>query len=115
VNRDLEAVLRGFDDTEFPVDLCTIQNTREPEVFDSDPRVSYLCVLMDKRWPDRLELLTLRPYTAKDPETKEILYGWTDGDAVFDHYERSIHRDDRRVVAWRKFSNPVFGPENWPD
>lgn len=108
---DLQAILVGFRNHGFPVELCTFQNLREPEVFDS--QTEFLCVVVDCRWPDRATILPLKPYVAKDPETGTLLYGWTDGDAFFDHFERAVHEDNARVVAWRSYEQVKFGPSSW--
>lgn len=94
----LRQMLAGFETQTFPSGSCTRQNAREPEVFDSEE--SYLCLVVDVRWPAEGHLRVLHPYTARDPETRELLFGWTDGQNYVDHIERSIHEDHARVYAW---------------
>ena len=89
-----------FEFTTFPEESCTVPNPREPDVHGSTAR--YLCVVVDDRWPNQCQLRVLSPYIAKDLDSDEILYGWTDGDGYVDHKERSIHDDHERVVAWDK-------------
>lgn len=46
---------------------------------------------------------------------KLLLYGWTDGHNWYDHFERSIHEDPERVVAWKRVEGEVqFIEESWP-
>ena len=92
-----------FERSLFPESECTIPNTREPEVTNSDS--VYLCVVVDDRFQDSVKLEYLRPYTAVDCHDKSVLlYGWacigTDG--YEDHCERAIRGNHERVVAWKK-------------
>lgn len=92
-----EALVGLWERKAFPVSLCTIQNPRESTVFDSE--ALYLCLLVDPKHPDSARLERLHPYICK--EGRKLFYGWTDGHNVSDHFERSVHEDDMRVVAWR--------------
>jgi len=94
-----------FETKVFPESLCTLTNAREPEVKDCPQR--FLCVLVDERFPEECHLQTLHPYTCPDIEDGSILYGWTDGNNVYDHFERDIHQDHQRVVAWKLVEEPV--------
>lgn len=103
-----------FEKTDFPVKSCTKKNPREKGLMDSDDL--FLCVVVDRRWPDECKLMHLRPYTAKDG--KKLLYGWaeTNTDGYIDHYVNSIHGDDQRVVAWKRVEKPEqFGPSKWEE
>ena len=110
-----------FDDFEtekFPKESCTIQNAREKEVKDSPEGEVYLCVVVDKRFPNQCRLEHLRPYTAKNG--RKLLFGWAqiDFDGFVDHITNSVHQDDQRVVAWKKVETPTrFMPPSgeWPD
>lgn len=84
----------------FPEDLRIIPNKREPDVRDSD--VEFYCVLADPRFPEECQVKVLRPYTCPELDGAELLYGWTDGYNVYDHFERDIHDDFARVVAWKR-------------
>lgn len=92
-----------FETKDFPEHLCVFQSAREETVLDSE--VVYLCVVVDDRFPQECSVKQLRPYTCRDIETNELLFGWTDGDAWVDHFERSVHEDHQRVVAW----HPCYG------
>lgn len=93
---------KTWEQKDFPADLCTIPNEREPEVLDS--KETFLCLLEDPQFEKQAYLRVLMPYTCVDPDTKEVLYGWTDGRNVFDHFEKSIHGDREVVTAWTPFT-----------
>lgn len=106
-----------FDDFErakFPKESCTIQNAREKGVKDSAE--TYLCVIVDKRWPNQCRLEHLRPYTARDVDGN-LYFGWSriDFDGWIDHITAAVHGDPERVVAWKKVeAEAVFAnPEDW--
>lgn len=97
-----------FDDFErerFPKHSCTIQNAREKEVMDSAE--TYLCIIVDVRWPNQARLEYLRPYTAQDGD--DLLFGWVGAgsDYYVDHCIKPVHDDDARVVAWKRVEAPV--------
>lgn len=103
-----------FEKTFFPVGSCTKKNSREKFLMDSDD--VFLCVVVDRRWPNECKLMYLRPYTAREGRGKPLLYGWTqiDFDGWIDHCTNSIHADDVRVVAWQRVAKPEpFGPSKW--
>lgn len=94
----LNEILTGvWERKTFPKGSCTIQNPREKDVLDSE--ALYLCLLVNPQHPNSARVERLHPYTCKDGN--KVLYGWTDGNNVSDHFERSVHEDDERVVAWR--------------
>lgn len=93
-----------YETSKFPVESCTVPNEREPEVRDSTE--TFLCVLVDPRFPSECSLRVLRPYTCPSLDDPQItLYGWVDqkGQNTYDHFENSIHGDRERVVAWKPF------------
>jgi hypothetical protein len=89
----------------FPEDLCTIQNSREPDVFDSIQK--FECVIHTDKW-GTLAIRELFPYIWKnngidEDITDPVCYGWVDKSGnLFDHFEKQIHLDDALVVGWRK-------------
>lgn len=103
-----------FDDFErvtFPKEACTVQNSRERDVLDSTE--TYLCVIVDSRFPTECRLEHLRPYVLKDT-LKGDWFGWTrlTGMDVVDHITRSIYYDNARVVAWKRVESlETFLPE----
>lgn len=102
-----------FETQSFPVDACTIQNSRESEVFDSDEL--YLCVLVSNRWPNECKMEHMRPYIAKDGH--KMLYGWVSIETTrpIMHVENPVWPDATRVVAWKKVEEMTeFGPTAWP-
>lgn len=96
---------RIYETMHFPEDLCTIQNTRESDVFDSAQK--FECVIYHKEW-DQVWIKELSPYIWKnngiDSEiTEPICYGWVDQSGnLYDHFEKNIHDDDSIVVGWRE-------------
>lgn len=109
-----EFIMEMFKDFErytFPEWDCTIQNKREPEIFDSES--IYLCVIVDDRFK-HFHVDCLRPYMCFGSDGTKY-YGWAQvySDGWIDHCERSVHDDHERVVAWHKASEydirDVFG------
>lgn len=96
--------LDAWEDKKFPKQYC-IKKTKEAGVKEADA-VSFLCILVDKRFTQGLRILLLKPYTwtgKGDNGRAETLLGWVDSNGnVFDHKECSIHNDNETVVAWRK-------------
>jgi hypothetical protein len=100
---------------EFPEELCTIQNEREPNVYDSE--VQYICmVCMDQSMvpynvTSSCSFRILKPYIAYPSENGDdnvIYYGWIDDGGVFyDHIDHDIHNDNERVVLWMQICNHV--------
>jgi len=109
----------NFETKQFPEELCTIENVHEPEVHDCN--VPFVCVIVDERFSHQCRIEVLFPYTAKDLDSDELLYGWTDGDRWVDHKDKTIHLDNDRVVAWMKIDKAfsfleAFGVEGgWKD
>jgi hypothetical protein len=96
-------LLTTFERTAFPESECTVQNAREPEVYDAPAK--FCCALYDERVKNALELKILSPYvcrTTDDDDQPVTLYGWTDGYNVYDHSERSVHGDYLVVTAWKR-------------
>jgi len=86
----------------FPAHLCVIPDTREEDVANSTDNDYHVIVLVDARFPCVGRIALARPYTAKDMESGETLYGWLDTDGnLYDHGERDIHDDHAKVVAWK--------------
>jgi len=88
----------GFETEKFPENECTVQNKKDPEVFDA--KTTYLCILPDNH-TNSAYLRLLHPYINKFEG--EVLYGWTDDHGnIYDHKEKTIHDDDIKVESWKK-------------
>lgn len=113
----IKALFPDFEFEHFPTELCNVPNLREAGVLDSG--ATFLCV-MATPGHTTLSILPLHPYVAADLDgTPGAHWGWTDGMNWYDHKDRSVHRDDTRVVAWRrlpddKADNP-FDLVDWVD
>jgi len=91
------------EDGDFPRISCTVPNANEAGIVDSEE--SFLCVVVDGRFPSDARVKILFPYTAQNfpGESPEILYGWVDEHGnLYDSAVRSINDDDEQVVAWKK-------------
>lgn len=101
----VKALLKGFSvlgTASFPAHLCVVPDAREKDVTNSTESDYHIVVMVDARFPCHGILRVVRPYTAKDLENGETLYGWVDAHGnVFDHGERDIHDDHVKVVAWK--------------
>lgn len=87
----------SWETSAFPAEECAIESAREPGIMDS-PR-TYLVIITGPQGDcGRIEVA--RPYTCET--NGALLYGWASAasDEWFDHWERSVHNDDARVVAW---------------
>jgi hypothetical protein len=84
----------------FPAEECVVADFRESGILNSP--ITYVVFITDPRGGyGRIELA--RPYTCRSLHPNGAhLYGWASAtsDEWFDHWERSVHNDDARVVAW---------------
>lgn len=87
----------------FPIKTCTIQNTREPTVFDSD--TPFLCLVIDRRFKNDWRLVVLYPYICKESDTVTT-FGWVDkhGNIVGNIYN-STQLWDEFVVGFQPYEN----------
>jgi hypothetical protein len=111
VNKVLKHLnLKGFETKVFPAKLCTTPSPRKEEgVLES--KKFFVCVVVDKRFEDRLSVVLLRPYTWAESEEGALksglrpgqrFFGWVDGGGnAVDHKDRDIHGDCDHVVAWK--------------
>ncbi len=114
----MKDIFKGFETKKFPAELCTIQNEREPDVWDSS--VPFVCVIVDERFESDCRVAIAKPYLAKDIGSDDMLPGWVSiqFDDWTDHRNDPIHGDYMRVVAWKRLEDPnlnflkVFGLEN---
>ena len=91
----------------FPVDVCTKQNKRESNVFDSN--VPYLCLVIDKRFDNYWNLIILYPYICKESETVTT-FGWIDRNGnIFCNIENSTQLWDEFVVGFREYKEDGYG------
>jgi hypothetical protein len=79
----------------FPESDCTIQDSREPEIFNG--ATAYWVLMKDKRFENEFTVKKLFPYIYRGAD--ELLYGWTDWQNVFDNAENPIHYDDWQVIG----------------
>ena len=85
----------------FPVNICIKQNEKESNVFDSN--VTYLCLVIDKRFDNYWNLIILYPYICKESETVTT-FGWVDGNGnIFCNIENSTQLLDEFVVGFREY------------
>jgi hypothetical protein len=99
-----QILAQHYEMSKFPEDICVVQDENEPTIFDSsDNTVVFECVLKDVNC-DNYSLVKCRPYLCKEDD--ETFYGWTDvgGTAWFDHFEKYIHGDNEKVIAWRRLA-----------
>lgn len=97
--------------TRFPVKDCTIKNSKEKGIYDSDKK--YLCLILDKRFTHEATLKIMKPYLWVGSETSvpefknEKGYGWTDKyNNYIDHYQLPIHgdTDDCFVIGFIEYN-----------
>ena len=97
----------------FPVDVCTKQNERESNVFDSN--VPYLCLVIDKRFDNYWNLNILYPYIYKESEAVTT-FGWVDRNGnIFCNIENSTQLWDEFVVGFREYKEDVFYKQLWDE
>ena len=89
------AKIRDLFTNKFPRAECTIPDPREKGILLSPHK--YFVLLENSKWEDQWEIRILQPYICR--WKRKILYGWTDGQNIFDSRERSIHLDDNAVVG----------------
>jgi len=82
---------------QFPVKDCTVKDSREEGIYNGNK--SYWVLLKDKRFNEYM-IKQLKPYICIFEG--ETLYGWTDGNNVFDNKENSIHNDNLQVIGIAK-------------
>lgn len=102
----LKSMVKGFEvlgTTPFPAHLCVVPDPREKNVTNSTEADYHIVVLVDGRFPTMGSIQVMRPYTARDLDNGEILYGWLDRSGNFvSHGERPVYEPDHaKVVAWK--------------
>lgn len=95
----------------FPVEDCTKKNSNEPNIFDS--YISYLCLVIDKRFNNYWNLIVLYPYICKESETVTT-FGWVDRSGnVYCNIENSVQLWDEFVVGFRKYEENETYKQLW--
>lgn len=85
----------------FPIINCTKQNKRESDVFDSD--ISYLCLVIDKRFNNYWQLIILYPYICRESENVTT-FGWIDRNGnVYGNIENSTRLSDEFVIGFQRY------------
>ena len=74
----------------------TIPDKREPYCWYHGKK--YWCFFDDSRWDDSHDLRLLEPYKWDDGE--QVMYGWTDGQNIFDESSSPIHDDENCVTMF---------------
>lgn len=97
----------------FPELECTIQNEREPEVYDSDKK--YLCLIIDARFKHDYRVTLMNPYICK--YDGKIEYGWVDCSFKQPHtnIENSVRLENEVVVGFREFVESKKDDKLWED
>lgn len=97
----------------FPVNVCTKRNKREPDVFDSN--VPYLCLVIDKRFDNYWSLVVLYPYICKESETTTT-FGWVDRDGnVYGNIENSVRLWSDFVVGFTEYKEGKSYKRLWDE
>ena len=111
-------VIQNFKDiyndlnTNFPVSDCTIKNSKEKSIYDSDKQ--YLCMIIDKRFNNEVSFKIMKPYIWIGNETdieefkNQTGYGWIDRDGNYiDNFENPIHGDidDWFVIGFKEYKD----------
>jgi hypothetical protein len=93
----------------FPLEECAIK-AKEPAIYEGN--TEYLCMIIDKRFNNNIELRIMKPYIWVGSESNikgsenEILCGWFDRDDNYvDNYARPIHNYNEFVVGFVKYEN----------
>lgn len=90
----------------FPIKTCTIQNTREPTVFDSD--TPFLCLVIDQRFKNDWRLVVLYPYICKESDTVTT-FGWVSKNGeIFGNINNSTQLWDDFVVGFQKYDKSNY-------
>lgn len=85
----------------FPIEFCTKQNKKEPEVYDSD--TPFMCLVIDKRFDNYWYLIILYPYICKE-KNENITFGWVDRSRnVYSNIENSTQLWDEFVVGFQRY------------
>lgn len=95
----------------FPKDVCTIQNAREPDVYDSKEK--YLCLIIDTRFKHDYRVTAMCPYICKTDGKTE--FGWVDCLFQCPHtnLENSVRLENEVVVGFKKFSESDRADSEW--
>lgn len=100
-----------FTSEKFPAEECIIKstNTRDKGVYYSEH--IYLCLVIDKRFPDSRAIKLMKPYIWIGDESEEECfkgetgYGWTcpsENNALYDNFENPVngYTWDEFVIGW---------------
>ncbi len=102
MNEYFEFLLKDFETSRFPEELCTVKNKKEKGVFES--KEEFICIVDDERFDDQIRVMILCPYIYK--EKHKVYYGWYSNawdSTFFSSKNNPIHTvDDEYVIAWRK-------------
>lgn len=79
----------------FPEKECSIQDEREEYIFNG--KKQYWVLLKDNRFKNEYIIKKLYPYICI--WEGKTLYGWTDGQNIFDNKEKSINNDHLQVIG----------------
>lgn len=88
-----------FNLKKFPVEDCLIQDKKEKQLKNSN--IKYLCLVVDKRFPEERNIKILSPYTWE--ENGELSYAWVDKDGNWiDNFENPVHGYifDEFAIGW---------------
>lgn len=95
----------------FPESDCTIQDDREPDVYNSDKK--YLCLIVDSRFQHDYRVTLMTPYICKYDGKNE--YGWID--CLFrqphTNVENSVRLENEIVVGFQEFAESNESDELW--
>ena len=102
----VKSLVKGFNvlgTNPFPAHLCVVPDAREKDVINSTDADYHVVMLVDARFSCHGTFRVMRPYTARDLDNGELLYGWIDASENFvSHGERPVYElDDAKVVAWK--------------
>lgn len=98
-----QIICDGWETKKFPREVCTEKDKVDPTIIDS--KTLHVCLVVDKRFGGRAELVTAFPYLYSTAD--ECLFGWVASCSgrTFSHMENSVHDDDQIVIAWKKVND----------
>ena len=98
--------------TQFPEKECTIK-TSEKGIYDG--KNYYLCLVIDKRFKDGVQIKKLKPYIwignkSNNPKVfkDQFGWGWVDQYGYYvDNFENPIHDEDEFVIGFIPYVNYI--------